>query len=205
MISGWILISPLASALLGGPHALRSSSMLPPFLIINSVGAVYLIKSSKNFRGKLFLFLISAVVLIQFVFLAEKLYFVSPNKFANFWSYPAKTASEIAINRRTSYDYVILSKSIDNIEYAYPVYAKVDPRNVIAQNMKKSDLEGFPMKKFGKVYIGDLTAKNLSKLENRLKGKILYVGAYGLKDQPKGKYETVYSPDTIPALMIFEQ
>lgn len=205
MVSGWILISPLASAILGAPHALRSSFMLPPFLLVYSVGAVYLVRSSTNNRGRLLLYFVSGIFLIQFVFLVEKLYFVSPNKFANFWSYPAKKASEIAIESRANYDYVILSYSIDNIEYAYPVYAKVDPLAVIEQNTKKSDLGGVPMKKYGNVYLGELAVKDLSKLENRLQGKILYIGAYDLKDQPKGKYETIYSLDKTPALMVFEQ
>ena len=204
LLLGWILISPLASALLGGPHALRSSFMLPPFLIINSVGGVYLIKSAINKKGRLSLYLILAVFLIQFVFLVEKLYFVSPNKFANFWSYPAKKASEIVIEKRANYDFLILSHSIDNIEYAYPVYAKVDPQEVIDQNIQKSDLAGFSMKKFGNVYTGDLSTEDLNKLRNRLKGKILYVGPYDLKDQPEGKYNTLYSLDKTPALIVFE-
>ena len=179
--------------------------MLPPFLIINSVGAIYLIKCLNKTSGKLLFFLISAVFLIQFIFLVEKLYFVSPNKFANFWSYSAKKASEIAINKRTNFEYVILSASIDNIEYAYPVYAKVDPQEVIAQNMKKFDLAGFPMKKFGNVYIGDFSVADLTKLENKLKGRILYVGPYDLKDQPEGKYETIDSLDETPALNVFGQ
>jgi hypothetical protein len=79
----------------------------------------------------------------------QRVYFLAPNKFATFWSADAKTVSLEAIQNNDKNKTIVLSiRKIDNIEYAYEVYAKVDPRLVISQYGK------FP-KIYGKVTITD--------------------------------------------------
>ena len=65
---------------------------------------------------------------------ADRFYFVAPKKDARFWSYPAKKAAILALKNRDKFDYVILSNDIDNMEFAYPTYARIEPKEVIAQN-----------------------------------------------------------------------
>ena len=139
LIISWILIVPLATMFLGQTHALRNNLMLPPFILISAYGLLSVSNKLKN----VFIFLI----LIQLIGVLMVVYFFAPNKFGSFWSLEAKTASLKAINTDKNQQ-VVLATSIDNIEYAYPVYAKIDPKEVIAQYGK------FP-KKYNNVIISN--------------------------------------------------
>lgn len=126
LIFSWILIVPLATMLLSDPgHGLRNSFMIPPFILVSSY-ALSKISSSKK--------LVSiSIMLIQLVYILQQVYFIAPKKFASFWSLPAKEAVFVAQELKSKYENVFMSDSIDNIEYAYPVYAKIEPNIVINQ------------------------------------------------------------------------
>lgn len=140
LLSFWILLVPLAGMFINEAHGLRNALMLPAFIIIS---AFALTKISKNFA---IFFVI--LMFIQLIFVLQRVYFFAPSKFASFWSADAKKASLEAIGKRDKEKTVILSTKIDNIEYAYPVYAAIDPNEVISQYGK------YP-KKYGNVVIGD--------------------------------------------------
>ena len=124
-ISFWILIAPLASMLIDRAHGLRNNLMLPAFILISSYALTKLPKKlSLLFMG---------LILIQFIIVMQRVYFLAPNKFAGFWSASAKKASLEAVETRKTGKRVTLLTNIDNIEYAYPVYAKIDPNLVIDQ------------------------------------------------------------------------
>jgi uncharacterized membrane protein len=135
----WILVVPLATMFLGQVHGLRNAFMLPPLLLIS---AFAISKISKRF-----LFVVTGLILIQLLFVLQRVYFLAPQKFSSFWSAEAKRVSIEAMNAKTGEE-VILSTRIDNIEYAYPVYAKIDPKLVIEQYGK------FP-KQYGSIVITD--------------------------------------------------
>ncbi len=139
LIVCWILITPLATMLLGQTHALRNNFMLPPFLLISA----YAMSIISN-RAKL---MFVSLIFIQLTYVLMTVYYFAPNKFGSFWSEKAKIESLKAIEKSKS-EKVILSTDIDNIEYAYPVYAKIDPKEVISQYGK------FP-KVYGNVTISD--------------------------------------------------
>lgn len=121
----WILIVPLATMLLSLTHGLRSNFMIPPFILISSFA---ISKLSKKWKILTF-----SLIGIQFIFVLSTIYFYAPYKFGSFWSMEAKTKSLKAIEEKGKYEKIILLTDIDNIEYAYPIYAKIDPRFVIAQ------------------------------------------------------------------------
>lgn len=127
LIVSWILIVPLATMLLGQTHALRNDLMLPTFILIS---AFAISKSSDIFGFFCFVF-----IGIQFAAILSTIYYFVPNKFGSFWSSDARVASVKAINADKNEE-VVLSAKIDNIEYAYPVYAKIDPKLVISQYQK---------------------------------------------------------------------
>ena len=124
LLMTWILIVPLATMFLGQTHALRNNLMLPPLILISSYALV-------NLSSKVRLIFLSFIA-IQLVYVLATIYYFAPNKFGSFWSIDAKTASLKAINADKNQQ-VVLSTKIDNIEYAYPVYAKIDPQLVISQ------------------------------------------------------------------------
>jgi hypothetical protein len=135
----WILITPLATMFLGQTHALRNNLMLPAFILISAYSLTNI-----STKARIFIFSLFG---IQLAYILATIYFFAPNKFGSFWSLEAKTASLEAINADKNQQ-IILSTKIDNIEYAYPVYAKIDPREVISQYGK------YP-KVYGNVVISD--------------------------------------------------
>jgi len=137
----WILIIPLATMFINDAHGLRNALMLPPFILLTSYAL-------SNLPRKLAVLLV-IIMLVQLIFVLQRVYFLAPNKFASFWSADAKTAALATINNKDKKKVITLStKKIDNIEYAYEVYAKVDPKLVISQYGK------FP-KVYGNVVITD--------------------------------------------------
>ena len=129
----WILIVPLATMFLGQTHALRNNLMIPPFILIS---AYALDCVSKKMR-----FIIFTMMCVQLIAVLVTIYYYAPNKFGSFWSLEAKNASLKAIKESQDHE-IMLSTDIDNIEYAYPVYAKVDPRLVISQYQKWPKIYG---------------------------------------------------------------
>jgi hypothetical protein len=141
LLIAWILITPLATMFINDAHGLRNALMLPAFILLTSYALF-------NLPRKIYI-LSLLLFLIQLIFVLQRVYFLAPNKFASFWSTEAKTVSLLAINSAYKSKTIVLStKNIDNIEYAYEVYAKVDPNFVISQYGK------FP-KVYGNILITD--------------------------------------------------
>ncbi len=136
----WILITPLATMLMGQTHALRNGFMLPPLILISAYG-IYSLRMKSRFVVILF-------ILVQFMI---GIYYINsyiPVKFADFWSAEAKNATILANQSLNKYDKIVISSRINDIEYAYPAYSKIDPFLVISNYGK------FP-KVYGRVIIDD--------------------------------------------------
>ncbi|MBU0999833.1 glycosyltransferase family 39 protein [Patescibacteria group bacterium] len=168
----WLLLAPIPTAIVDSPHALRSAFMLPPLILLSAIGLAAVF----NCKNKLLTGLILLLFAVQFIFFIQKLYFLAPKEYSNFWSYSAKLASEIVKNSQNEFTYIILSDRIDNIEFAYPVYAKIDPSIVINQNKKKTLLSGNKLKRFDNVYIGYIPETQVEKFIDSLEGSVLYIG-----------------------------
>ncbi len=195
---GWLLIAPIATSIVDLPHALRSSFMIPPLLLISSLGFTTFI----SLKNKPMLILLGCIFLIQFVFFIQKLYFLAPNEYSHFWSYSAKQATEIALENKNNYDYIILSDKIDNIEFAYPVYAKIEPQNVIAQNQgRKVELNGAPFKQFGNIYIGYLNENGLEDFIKGISGSILTITTPE-SSKNLSNYEIINGSNNLPSLVL---
>lgn len=176
LFAGWILIAPLPTSLVGTPHALRDSFLLPPILILSGLGLYKLWSTRSKTPSSLTLFIIIVVFLIQFVYFLDRLYFLSPQKNARFWSYPAKEASFLALKNKDKFNFVILSNDIDNMEFAYPTYAKLDPSLVIRQNQSPSKIGEFTFFKYDNVYIGSLPNSRVMQFIKSLPGSVLFIG-----------------------------
>lgn len=193
----WILLAPIATAVVDSPHALRSSFMLPPLILLSALGLLAVL----NYKNKLIFSLVLIFFIIQFTFFIQKLYFLAPKEYSNFWSYPAKLASNLAIKNRNQYNYIILSDKIDSIEFAYPVYAKVNPKLVISQNKNKTQIDKYSLKKFDNVYIGYIPATEIDNLMSTLKGSVFYIGSASEVESLKN-FQTTDNLDNTKALVI---
>ncbi|MCL5072456.1 MAG: glycosyltransferase family 39 protein [Actinobacteria bacterium] len=201
LIIPWLLIAPIPAAIIAQPHALRNSLMLPPLLLLSATGFVFIWDFLKEKR----LIWLKAVLILsiffQFIIFTDRYFFVAPFEFSRFWSYPAKFASEMAIKEKNNYDYVILADSLNDIEFAYPVYAKVDPNLVIAQNKQRVSLQQYQFKKFGNVYIGDIPSENIEKYISSLPGSVFYIGTIE-EEKSLTSYETIKGLDNLPAFVV---
>lgn len=131
----WILITPLATMFFPEAHALRNGLMLPPLILSSSYAFS---KIPKKFAVAF-----SIMILIQLIYILVHVYSIAPVKFASFWSLEAKKIALEAVGTQKEGRKVILNiNEIDNIEYAYEVYAKVDPNLVIAQYGKIPKIYG---------------------------------------------------------------
>ncbi|MDP3973532.1 MAG: glycosyltransferase family 39 protein [Candidatus Daviesbacteria bacterium] len=193
----WIVLSPVSTAIVGQPHALRSAFMLPPLLFLSATGLNVII----NQRKKIILSIVSIVFIVQFTFFIQKLYFLAPYEYSNFWSYSGKLASETAINNKNKYDFVIVADKIDSVEFAYPLYAKVDPKIIISQNKDRVLLNDYLFKKFDNVYIGYIPDTLISSFLSSLSGSYFYIG---LPSDAKflQPYETLQGPDKKDTILI---
>ncbi|KKQ67261.1 MAG: hypothetical protein US86_C0001G0188 [Candidatus Daviesbacteria bacterium GW2011_GWA2_38_24] len=201
LLISWILITPLPTSLLPETHFLRNSLMLIPLNILSALGIYSLVSLEKN-RVKTFsLFVLFAAVSIQLLFLVYRIFFVSPNEFSRFWSYGAKHASMMVAENIHKFDYFILSDKVDNLEYAYPVYSKISPREVIEQNSQKTKLNGYEFKKFDKVYIGSIPSSKVKVFLENLNGSYFYIGPVedGWELEP---FETINNKDNLPAFIV---
>lgn len=191
----WVILAPIPSAVIDLPHVLRSSFMLPPLIILSALGFSRILNS----RTKIPICLVVFLFFIQFVFFIQKLYFLSPNEYSNFWSYPAKLASEIAIKNENKFTYIFLSDKILDAEYAYPVYKRIDMRQLISQNNNRFILGNYKLKKLGNIYIGDIVGADLVNLTKNLSGSILYIGNPEHVQYLKN-YETVEGLNSLPSI-----
>lgn len=171
----WLLIAPLPTAIVDLPHTLRSSFMLPPLIVLAGVGLAVIWGQ----RNKLMITILTIIFLVQLAFFVQKLYFLAPGEYANFWSYAAKAASTQAIENKEVFKYIFLSDRIDSIEYAYPLYANIVPSDIISQNKKSTRVGDLEFKKFDNVYIGNIPISKVEEFINSLDGSVLFL------DNPK--------------------
>lgn len=186
----WLILAPIPTAIVDLPHGLRSSLMLPPLIIIASLG-LYTVFSQKK---KIYLAIFTFIFLVQFFFFTQKLYFLAPAEYSHFWSYSAKIATEIANNNRQEYKYIILSDQIDSIEFAYPVYSNIDANLVITQNKIKEKLGRYDFKRFGNIYMGHIPDGEVNEFLEKLSGSALYIGNEQMAKTLKN-YETITGLD----------
>ncbi len=195
----WLLIVPLATALLIEPHNLRNAFMLPVFCLLSAVGLKLLIDLPKQFKfikvGLAMLFL------FQFSIFFFRVYFLSANEFSEFWAYPARYASEYAISERANFDRIIISDRIDNIEYAFPVYSGAEPQTVIDQNNTKTSLGAYKFKKFDNVYIGSVPRGQIKGYMEGLSGRTLYIASPFEKEELED-YQIKLGKNGLPSFLV---
>lgn len=195
----WLLIAPIPTSIIDLPHALRSFFMIAPLILIAALG----LNTAISLKNKTMVICLGLIFFIQFLFFIQKINFLAPVEYGRFWSYSAKEASLIAIGNKSKYDYVLMSDKIDNIEFAYPVYAKVDPKEVIKQNNgSKVDLNGVNFKKFENVYIGSINENDLEGFVQSINGSVLVIASPNVKS---GSYEVVNGRDNLPILSLIKK
>jgi len=201
-VFSWLFIAPLGSFLLLEEHALRNSFMLPPLLLISALGFYQLFEKRKNILAKVGLLVVSFSVFSQLVFGFVRANFLLPYKNADLWSYQARDVFEFVSKVKNNYDHIFLSKSIENIEYAYEVYGKVDPKEVQRQNQENPKIKGFWARNFDNIFIVDVPNKDLNFFIESCSGRCLFIGDFAtLKDILSGYKVINFRMGTRPVLI----
>lgn len=197
----WLALAPSATTLLLDTHNLRNLFMLPPLILLSAVGAYFYF--SKFLNHKLVSIFLGMLILGQFILFIQRIYFLSPNKFSSFWAYPAKIASEHALEKAKYYDFVLIADRIDNVENAILVYGKVDPNLAISQYKNQSLIDGVRYKQFGNVLIGSFNLNNIRLVSQNLNGSVLYLGTASeiSKLDRTEIYSVAYNKDKVEAFM----
>lgn len=202
-IIGWLLLAPIPAALIGGPHALRDSFMIPPLILISGLGASYIWSKTTSFKFQPVRLILAVALFVQFIFLIDRIYFLSPTEYSYYWSYGGKVAAQIAIANASQYDYVLISTQIESAEFTYPVYGKIDPNLVILenQNLNQTKLDGLYFRRYGNVFIGNIPNTMIDQLVKDLPGKVLFIG---LASQGNGliNHFEISGTDKMPLLTI---
>lgn len=199
----WVFIVPLATAMVGPPHTLRNSFMFPAFCFLSALGVTYLFAKPKSVIKKLLIIFLALLLSIQLIFAYSKMYYIFPIANSRFWAYPAKEAVNIGLLEKDNYDYIIISTRINDVEYAYYVYAAEDPEKVMigGEEIALEQLSDF--KRFGNVYLGTEDNEKWLSLADSLEGSVLMVldsdkDISALKD-----YETITMPDGTTSFALY--
>lgn len=199
----WVGLAAIPATLLMQTHALRGSFMMPALILLSALGLTYIFRYKGNVAMNLLKILVIMVFLLQFIAFIERTFFVSPNQFSRFWSYPAKLAAQEAINSSDQYDYIILSAKIDNVEFAYPVYAQIDPKLVLDQNKKQTTLGNYTFRKYNNIYIGAIPNTRIKEFMKTLNGSSLYIGNF---EESRGidGYDVLRGKDEVNAVILIK-
>jgi len=203
LILCWIFLVPVATALLADPHNLRNAFMFPPLTMFSAYGIYSIYKSKKIVNRYLVSVLITAYV-IQIVFVLVNIYSLSLYKHQKLWAFSAAQAVNLARDNYGNYDHIVISAGIDNVEYAYPVYSKTDPKEVIYQNNHKTNIGGYDFKVFGNIYIGRIAKHEIESIMNMFDGNNLFVGDYGNDSEYLDNYKIMYYRDQSPSIIYKE-
>jgi len=89
LITGWILISPIPSAIsLPSPHALRSLGLVWAVLLVAAYGLVFLIQSFQNYFSHALICLgVSAIFIYSLYFYLSRYYFIYPTESYSKWAF----------------------------------------------------------------------------------------------------------------------
>lgn len=200
LLIAWLAIAPIAAVLTVENHALRTNFMLPPLVLFSALGISVIL----SYKKQILTWVVVAIWIFEFVPMMERLYFLAPNRYARFWSNMAKVVSAKVAADKSSFNYVIVSTDIDNVEYAYPIYNQIDSREIIANNKNRIQLDGHDFKKYGNVYLGTIPDGQLVNFLSTLSGKVMYVGPYS-EANLFGLNQTLNDKDGIPSVFIIKK
>lgn len=166
LLMGWLLLSPLPTALVGKAYGLRSIAMLPVLQIFAGLALYEFYVWSKRSKIRL-----STLILFGFLYFLSisgwlLRYMYQYPTYGRYWYDSAvKEEIEYALANESKYDQVILSGAYGKTSIYYAYYMGIDPQVYRAAEKNKVYIDGREMVKMGKFYFGDLRPGNRSERE----------------------------------------
>lgn len=199
LIVNWLVIAPIASCLTtdGGNHATRLILMLPPLIILISIG-IALMRKTK--LGRYFLVILSVCLLFELSFYLHEMVVHYPKEQSRYWQYGYKEAVSLYKENKGLCDKLYVNNTHDPFLIRYLFWTQTDPawfrqnfngdkENQVVQNI-------FLSFKLGNSYFGRIVVPdNFQAMKDLLSdGKSCYLAFQG--DEVPGDFDLRKNPQS---------
>ncbi len=200
IIPYWLVIGLIpAGTARETPHALRIEAALPTFQVLSAYGIYQLTKLLNNINlgtfqiKKVFIFLVSSVILINFTYFYHNLMDHYPNEFAGEWQFGYKEVIDYVNNVEKKYDRVYITTELGR-PYIYVLfYKKYDPSMFRSEARVEREAAGFVhIESFGKYVFFD---KGKLVLDRKGMGKILVIDSPSRVPNGSEKVKSFFLPN----------
>lgn len=129
LVLAWLLLSPIPAVLTqdGGHHATRLFIMLPPLVILDALGAVWLLSKLKVRRHQIIASLIGILALANLVFYLQRYYLHYPIESWRWWQIGYKEAFSYVLDHQNQYNQIVVNNSYEPSLIRYLFYSRYDP------------------------------------------------------------------------------
>lgn len=147
-ILGWLILAPVPAALTynGGFHATRLFIMIPPLLILASLGIYQVLAFRQSSYGKVLISLLLILIFSNTVFYLHRYYVHYPVESWRFWHVGFKEALSFVRDNQSKYRYIVINNSYEPSLERYLFYTQYDParfqREYRGDSLKKDILPG---------------------------------------------------------------
>lgn len=181
LILPWLLLAPISSAItIDAPSSVRTLSMLPALLLIESIGASIVLtwlKQKSIFIRSIFLIF----VIWSISYFAFKLWYVYPVKYADDWQYGYKQAMQYAYSHYDEVETIYFTSRYGEPHIYALFYGQFDPAKYHKLDIKYSvdPLGWIHVDSFDKFIFTQFTGlQTPDEIVNRTSGKSLLVTGF---------------------------
>lgn len=129
LILGWLLISPIPASLTydGGFHATRDFLMLPPLVILISLGANSLWENSRKQKTKYLSLVLVILAVFNFTFFLHRYFIDYPYESWRAWHYGFKEAMQYVAKEGENYEKIFINNTYEPSLIRFLFWMKYDP------------------------------------------------------------------------------
>lgn len=210
-VLGWLLVSPLPAAITrDAPHSLRSLFMIPPLIIISTLGIIGISKYIGKIPKLLFISFLVIGGIVNFTFFWQNYSGPYKSGYSWSWQYGYKEVVDFVNLNQDHYGKVVISKKYGEPHEFMLFYSKYNPEKyrVDANLVRYQRSDWYWVDGFDKyLFLNDWEIKEKSNSEfvsNKGTGKSLLVTSPGNFPEGMTKIKTVYFLDGKAAFDILE-
>lgn len=197
IILPWLLLAPVPSILtIDSPSTVRALALLPPLLLIESIGALYIFNWLKSRRA---LLTVSALFTLWCIsYFAYQLWFVYPVKYADTWLYGYKQAILFAKNYYDEADAIYLPAKYGEPYIFTLFYTGYDPEKFQSiRSDRQIDPTGWVHNSgFDKYHFSDYSGLEVPKeIVARNHGKLVLITSFATLPAEFGRVLEIRAPN----------
>lgn len=205
LVLGWLLLSPIPASLTydGGFHATRDFLMLPPLMVLLSLGANFLWENLKEQRIRYLAWLLIILAVFNVTFYLHRNFVDYPLESSRAWHFGFKEVMQYVDKNSSSFDKILINNTYEPSLMRFLFWSGYDPdkfhRNFKGDKQKGQVTEGFNgFSLEDKFYFGKMDGP----FEAVINSNTLFVASAldditnpdTLKDKRVKLLETVYAP-----------